>query len=275
MKLKYLFIRLKNKIIKNSANFWFFLKLSLSLNKYFNFFNFLFIIWIKPLDLDLFNSLIEEVKTDKEGESVNKINYKWWLEKIIFVAVAAVGIYVLYKAFSTGSGPDVVSTTIGSANSNVRIEPVVEEDPFISLLDKERYEQALIERLRYEQELQSLFNKVRYEKNMEVLNEELAQAIAEYNALPEYNVLSVLAELNALEVAAELNALEVAAELNVEEVAAEPNVEEVAAEPNVEEEAAEPNVEEEAAELNVEEEVDLDAIEIDTTGSGPIITTHW
>lgn len=70
------------------------LRLSLFLNKYFNLFNFLFI--IKPFDLNLFNALVEDDLTTKE-------NYKWWLQKLIFVTIAVVGIYVLYKLASNGT----------------------------------------------------------------------------------------------------------------------------------------------------------------------------
>ena len=70
------------------------LRLSLFLNKYFNLFNFLFI--IKPFDLNFFNALVEDDLTTKE-------NYKWWLQKLIFVTIAVVGIYVLYKLASNGT----------------------------------------------------------------------------------------------------------------------------------------------------------------------------
>ena len=70
------------------------LRLSLFLSKYFNLFNFLFI--IKPFDLNLFNALVEDDLTTKE-------NYKWWLQKLIFVTIAVVGIYVLYKLASNGT----------------------------------------------------------------------------------------------------------------------------------------------------------------------------
>ena len=70
------------------------LRLTLFLNKYFNLFNFLFI--IKPFDLNLFNALVEDDLTTKE-------NYKWWLQKLIFVTIAVVGIYVLYKLASNGT----------------------------------------------------------------------------------------------------------------------------------------------------------------------------
>jgi len=70
------------------------LRLSLFFNKYLNLFNFLFI--IKPFDLNLFNALVEDDLTTKE-------NYKWWLQKLIFVTIAVVGIYVLYKLASNGT----------------------------------------------------------------------------------------------------------------------------------------------------------------------------
>ena len=128
MKIKLLFYRLKLQFIKNYKKFILIFKICLSLNKYFNLFNFLFIIWIKPLDLDFFNGLIEE----GDNASTTKDDYKWWLEKILFVAMAVVTIYVLYKVVSNGSD-------IGGINSNVKVEPIIvpepEEPEFISILD--------------------------------------------------------------------------------------------------------------------------------------------
>jgi len=87
------------------------LRLSLFLNKYFNLFNFFFI--IKPFDLNLFNALVEDDLTTKD-------NYKWWLQKLIFVTIAVVGIYVLYQIASNGTDVSNVGiiTTIDSEELN-------------------------------------------------------------------------------------------------------------------------------------------------------------
>ena len=87
------------------------LRLSLFLNKYFNLFNFFFI--IKPFDLNLFNALVEDDLTTKD-------NYKWWLQKLIFVTIAVVGIYVLYQLASNGTDVSDVGiiTTIDSEELN-------------------------------------------------------------------------------------------------------------------------------------------------------------
>lgn len=100
------------------------LRFCLLLNKYFNFFNFLFIIWIKPFDFNLFNALVEDdsLNTPKED---NYDNYKWWLQKIIIVTMFVIGIYVVYKLASNGTN----AADVGSIDSaNVNTEDAKSED---------------------------------------------------------------------------------------------------------------------------------------------------
>lgn len=110
---------------------WFYIKkilllvrLSLLLNKYFNLFNFFFIIVIKPFDFNLLNTLVED-----EALNTTKDNYKWWLQKIIVVTMFVVGIYVLYKLASNGTDVSDVgsleSEDLNSEeilNSNIKAE---------------------------------------------------------------------------------------------------------------------------------------------------------
>ena len=129
MKIKIFLYRVKYQVLKYYKIFLLILKLCLSLNKYFNLFNFLFIIWIKPLDLDLFNGLIEGEDSD------TKNNYKWWLEKLLLVAMAVVTFYILYKVASNGTD---ISGSIQKIEPVVPVVPVEVEIP--SLLDREKYD---------------------------------------------------------------------------------------------------------------------------------------